>query len=215
MTETANPELAAAIAKTPVAVIADPNECRLQFDPVGKSQFSAPCDVAKAALVKAGVPYTNEAGPSGSAQIRIGDEIIQSFDAAASGAKVAEVRFSNELGEALKAGGYPEKSSLDGVDWRVVGLLTILVLYVTMVYGPIAAMLVELFPTRIRYTAMSLPYHIGNGWFGGFLPITAFAIVAATGNMYAGLMYPIIVAAMTFVLGVLFLPETRGRDIIN
>jgi sugar transport protein len=96
-----------------------------------------------------------------------------------------------------------------------VGLLTILVLCVTMVYGPIAAMLVELFPTRIRYTAMSLPYHIGNGWFGGFLPITAFAIFAATGNIYAGLMYPIIVAAMTFVLGVLFIPETRGRDIVN
>jgi len=215
LTETANPELAAAIARTPVTVIADPNECRLQFDPVGKSKFSAPCDVAKAALVKAGVPYSNEAGPSGSAQIRVGDEIIQSFDAAAPGAKVAEVRFSKELGDALKAGGYPEKSSLDGVDWRVVGLLTILVLYVTMVYGPIAAMLVELFPTRIRYTAMSLPYHIGNGWFGGFLPITAFAIVAATGNIYAGLIYPIVVAAMTFILGVLFLRETRGRDIIN
>ena len=215
MTETANPELAAAIAKTPVTVIADPNECRLQFDPVGKSKFSAPCDVAKAALVKAGVPYSNETGPSGSAQIRVGDEIIHSFDAAAPGAKVAEVRFAKQLGEALKAGGYPEKSSLDGVDWRVVGLLTILVLYVTMVYGPIAAMLVELFPTRIRYTAMSLPYHIGNGWFGGFLPITAFAIVAATGNIYAGLIYPIVVAAMTFILGVLFLRETRGRDIIN
>jgi MFS family permease len=215
LTDTANPELAAAIAKTPVTVIADPNECRLQFDPVGKSKFTTPCDVAKAALVKSGVPYSNEAGPSGSAQIRIGDQVIQSFDAAAPGANVAEARFSQELGEALRAGGYPEKSSLDGVDWRVVGLLTILVLYVTMVYGPIAAMLVELFPTHIRYTAVSLPYHIGNGWFGGFLPITAFAIVAATGNIYAGLMYPIIVAAMTFILGVLFLRETRGRDIIN
>jgi MFS family permease len=215
LTNTANPELAAAIAKTPVTVIADPNDCRLQFDPVGKSQFSSPCDVAKAALVKAGVPYSNEAGPSGSAQIRIGDEAIHSFDAAAPGAEVEGARFATQLSEALKAGGYPEKSSLDGIDWRVVGLLTILVLYVTMVYGPIAAMLVELFPTHIRYTAMSLPYHIGNGWFGGFLPITAFAIVAATGNIYAGLMYPIIVAAMTFILGVLFLRETRGRDIVN
>jgi len=215
LTETANPQLAAAIEKTPVTVIADPDECRLQFDPVGKSKFAAPCDVAKAALVKAGVPYSNEAGPAGSAQIRIGDRIIHSFDAAGPGAEEESVRFTQELGAALKAGGYPEKSSLEGVDWRVVGLLTILVLYVTMVYGPIAAMLVELFPTRIRYTALSLPYHIGNGWFGGFLPITAFAIVAATGNIYAGLMYPIIVAAMTFILGVLFIRETRGRDIIN
>jgi MFS family permease len=215
LTQTANPQLAAAIEKTPVTVIADPNECRLQFDPVGKSKFTAPCDVAKAALVKAGVPYSNEARPAGAAQIRVGDQIIQSYDAAAPDAKAGGARFTKQLSEALKAGGYPEKSSLDGVDWRVVGLLTILVLCVTMVYGPIAAMLVELFPTRIRYTAMSLPYHIGNGWFGGFLPITAFAIFAATGNIYAGLMYPIIVAAMTFVLGVLFIPETRGRDIVN
>ena len=124
-------------------------------------------------------------------------------------------RFDKELAGALKADGYPSKSQIDGVDWTVVGLLTILVLYVTMVYGPIAAILVELFPTRIRYTAMSLPYHIGNGWFGGFLPVTAFAIVAATGNIYAGLMYPIIVSAMTFVLGMLFIRETRGRDIVN
>ena len=215
LAQAANPELAAAIEKTPVTVIADPDECRLQFDPVGKAKFSAPCDVAKAALVKAGVPYSNEAGTSGSAQIKIGGQVIQSYDAAVPAAKAEGPRFAKQLSEALKAEGYPEKSSLDGVDWRVVGLLTILVLYVTMVYGPIAAMLVELFPTRIRYTAASLPYHIGNGWFGGFLPITAFAIVAATGNIYAGLIYPIIVAGMTFVLGVLFLPETRGRNIID
>ena len=215
LTETANPELAAAIAKTPVTVVADPAECRLQFDPVGKSKFTAPCDVAKGALVKAGVPYSNESGPSGAAGIRVGDRVIQSFDASGPDAKSEAVRFDEELAEALKAGGYPAKSSLDGIDWRVVGLLFILVLYVTMVYGPIAATLVELFPTRIRYTAVSLPYHIGNGWFGGFLPITAFAIVAATGNIYAGLMYPVLVAAMTFVLGILFIPETRGRDIVN
>jgi len=215
LTRTANPELAAAIDKTPVTVVADPNECRLQFDPVGKSKFTAPCDVAKAALVKSGVPYSNEPGPAGSAQIKLGGRVIQSFDAAAPNAKVEGDRFDNELAGALKAGGYPAQSSLNGVDWRVVGLLAILVLYVTMVYGPIAAMLVELFPTRIRYTAVSLPYHIGNGWFGGFLPITAFAIVAATGNIYAGLMYPIAVAAMTFILGMLFIRETKGRDIIN
>jgi MFS family permease len=215
LTRAANPELAAAIDRTPVTVVANPDECRLQFDPVGKSKFTAPCDVAKAALVKSGVPYSNEAGPSGAAQIRIGNQVIQSYDAAAPDAKAQGARFTGELAGALKADGYPSKSQIDGVDWKVVGLLTILVIYVTMVYGPIAAMLVELFPTRIRYTAMSLPYHIGNGWFGGFLPITAFAIVAATGNIYAGLMYPIAVAAMTFILGVLFIRETRGRDIIN
>jgi MFS family permease len=215
LTKAANPGLAAAIAKTPVAVVADPDECRLQFDPVGKSKFTAPCDVAKASLVKAGVPYTNEAGPAGAAQIKIGDKVIQSYDAAAPDAKDQGARFSKELADALKAADYPAKSPLEGVDWQVVGLLTFLVLLVTMVYGPIAAMLVELFPTRIRYTAMSLPYHIGNGWFGGFLPITAFAIVAATGNIYAGLMYPIIVAAMTFVIGVLFVRETQGRNIVD
>jgi MFS family permease len=215
LTRTANPELAAAIDKTPVTVIADPNECRLQFDPVGKSQFTTPCDVAKAALVKAGVPYSNAPGTAGSAEIKLGDRVVLSYDAAGPDAKAEGDRFKAELAEALKAGGYPAKSSLDGISWAVVGLLSILVLYVTMVYGPIAAMLVELFPTRIRYTAVSLPYHIGNGWFGGFLPITAFAIVAATGNIYAGLMYPIAVAAMTFILGVLFIRETRGRDIVN
>jgi MFS family permease len=215
LTRSANPELAAAIDRTPVTVIANPDECRLQFDPVGKSKFTAPCDVAKAALVKAGVPYSNEAGAAGSAQIKIGNRVIQSYDALAPDAAAQASRFTKELSDALKADGYPSKSKIDGVNWSVVGLLTILVLYVTMVYGPIAAMLVELFPTRIRYTAMSLPYHIGNGWFGGFLPVTAFAIVAATGNIYAGLMYPIIVAAMTFVLGMLFIRETRGRDIVN
>ncbi|MGO9544460.1 MAG: MFS transporter [Rhodomicrobium sp.] len=215
LTRAANPELAAAIEKTPVTVVANPGECRLQFDPVGKSKFTAPCDVAKAALVKSGVPYSNEAGPAGSAQIKIGSQVIQSYDAAAPDAKAQGERFKQELSGALTKDGYPPKSPLEQVSWRVVGLLTLLVLYVTMVYGPIAAMLVEMFPTRIRYTAMSLPYHIGNGWFGGFLPITAFAIVAATGNIYAGLMYPIIVAAMTFILGVLFLRETRGRDIVN
>ncbi|MGO9170873.1 MAG: MFS transporter [Rhodomicrobium sp.] len=215
LTRAANPGLAAAIDRTPVSVIADPNECRLQFDPVGKSKFTAPCDVAKAALVKAGVPYSNEASPAGSAQIKIGSQVIQSYDAAGADAKAQGARFSKELADALKADGYPAKSPLNGVDWTVVGLLVVLVIYVTMVYGPIAAMLVELFPTRIRYTAMSLPYHIGNGWFGGFLPITAFAIVAATGNLYAGLMYPVIVAAMTFVLGTFFIRETSGRDIVN
>ncbi len=130
-------------------------------------------------------------------------------------AAVIGAHFFSELAAALKADGYPSQSHVDGVDWIVAGMLTILVIYVTIVYGPIAAMPVELFPARIRDTAMPLPYHIGNGWFGGFLPVTAFAIVAATGNIYAGLMYPIIVSAMTLVPGVLFIRETRARNIVN
>jgi MFS family permease len=215
LTRNANPELARAIETNPVRITADPAECRLQFDPVGKAKFTSPCDVAKSSVVRAGVPYINEAGPAGSAQIRVGNTVIQSYDAAGPNAKADGARFTKELNDALRAAGYPAKAALDGINWTVVGLLTLLVIFVTMVYGPIAAMLVEMFPTRIRYTALSLPYHIGNGWFGGFLPITAFAIVAATGNIYAGLFYPIIVAAMTFVIGVLFVRETSGRDINN
>ncbi len=213
LTEYGNPQLARAIESTPVTVVANPDECRLQFNPVGKSKFTAPCDVAKSALVARSIPYRNEVGPSGSAQIKIGSAVIQSYDSAATDATANAARFKAELDAAQKTSGYPAKSSIDGINWPVVGILTILVILVTMVYGPIAAMLVEMFPTRIRYTALSLPYHIGNGWFGGFLPITAFAIVAATGNPYAGLWYPIIVAAMTFVIGVLFVRETNGRDI--
>ncbi|MBT3071772.1 MFS transporter [Rhodomicrobium sp. Az07] len=215
LTHAGNPQLAKAIDTSPVTVVADPDQCRLQFDPVGKSKFTSPCDVAKASLVKAGVPYINETGPAGAAVIKINDTVIQSYDAAGPNAKVEGERFKKELSQALQTAGYPAKSALEGVSWAVVAILVYLVFLVTMVYGPIAAMLVELFPTRIRYTAMSLPYHIGNGWFGGFLPITAFAIVASTGNIYAGLMYPVIVAIMTLVLGVLFLRETKGRDIAN
>jgi MFS family permease len=211
ITETANPELASAVDRAPVIVVADPAECRLQFDPVGKSKFTAPCDVAKTALVKAGVPYSNEVGPSGSATIKIGTLSVASYDAAGADAKAQGEVFKKSLADTLKAAGYPAKSSINGISWPLVGLLTILVIYVTMVYGPIAAMLVEMFPTRFRYSAMSLPYHIGNGWFGGFLPITAFAIVAATGNIYSGLWYPIIVAVATFIIGMFFVKETRGK----
>ncbi len=207
----ANPELVAASAKSPVTVVADPAECRLQFDPVGKSKFTSPCDVAKTALVKKGIPYSNEAGPAGAAQIKVGDKVVSSYDATAADAKVLGETFSKELGDALKAAGYPAKSPIAGVDWRVVGLLSILMIYVTMVYAPIAAMLVEMFPTRFRYSAMSLPYHIGNGWFGGFLPFISVALVASTGNIYSGLWYPVIVAAGCFVIGLLFVGETRGK----
>ena len=209
----ANPELTAASAKSPVTVVADPAECRLQFDPVGKSKFTSPCDVAKSALVKKGIPYINVAGPSGAAQITIGDKSVPSYDATGADAKAKGEAFVKDLGDALKAAGYPAKSPINSVNWQVVGLLWILMIYVTMVYGPIAAMLVEMFPTRIRYSAMSLPYHIGNGWFGGFLPFITVAIVASTGDIYSGLWYPIVVAAATFIIGLLFVAETRGKHL--
>ncbi len=211
ITQAANPELAAASVSSPVTIVADPNECRLQFDPVGKSKFTSPCDIAKTALVKKGIPYLNVAGPSGAAAIKIGDKLVPSYDGTAGDAKAKGEVFVKDLGEALKAAGYPAKSPINGVNWSVVGLLWLLMLYVTMVYGPIAAMLVEMFPTRFRYSAMSLPYHIGNGWFGGFLPFISVAIVASTGDIYSGLWYPITVAAATFVIGALFVSETRGK----
>jgi len=209
--DAANPDLVAASAKSPVTVTANPAECRLQFDPVGKSKFTSPCDVAKTALVKKGIPYENVAGPEGAAQIKVGDKVVPSYDAAAADAKAKGEAFAKDLGDALKAAGYPAKSPIAGVNWTVVGLLTILMIYVTMVYAPIAAMLVEMFPTRFRYSAMSLPYHIGNGWFGGFLPFISVALVASTGNIYSGLWYPVIVAAGTFVIGLFFVAETRGK----
>jgi hypothetical protein len=148
--------------------------------------------------------------------VKFGDKAISFADIAAAQPDATKQPgdFKKALTDAIKAAGYPAKADPAAINKpMVVLILTILVVYVTMVYGPIAAWLVELFPTRIRYTSMSLPYHIGNGWFGGFLPATAFAIVAATGNIYSGLWYPIIVAGMTFVIGTLFLPETKDRDI--
>ena len=307
ITQYANPALFAAQASSPVVVTADPNDCSFQFNPVGTTKFTSACDIAKTALVRAGVPYTNAAGPAGKAEVKVGETVVPSFAsakiagdskakadeiaaalkaagetgiaAAATAAdteiagfltsaglkdtrpnedpakaktlsaliaagmngdayktatdKTAELAkivdgalktggftaaatdaFSGNLSAALKTAGYPAKADPAGVHTgMVILLLTILVIYVTMVYGPIAAMLVEMFPTRIRYTSMSLPYHIGNGWFGGFLPTTAFAIVAATGDIYSGLWYPIIVASMTLVIGTLFIKDTRHVDI--
>jgi MFS family permease len=215
ITHYANPALESAVANAPVVVVADPGRCSFQFNPVGTSKFTTPCDVAKSALVRLGVPYRNEpAAPGTSAQVKVGPTVITSYDATAPDASAKAAAFSKELGDTLKAAGYPPKADPAQIDHgMVILLLTILVIYVTLVYGPIAAMLVELFPTRIRYTSMSLPYHIGNGWFGGFLPPIAFAIVAATGNIYDGLWYPIAIAGMTLVIGVLFLPETKDVDI--
>jgi MFS family permease len=205
LTSAANPALAEAQARAPVAVVADPRTCSVQFDPIGRTTFDkSGCDIAKSALAKAGIPYTNLDTPGdtvvriGATQVPVGDKA--SFDAA--------------LPELLETAGYPTRADPSALDEPlVVAILTVLVLLVTMVYGPIAALLVELFPARIRYSAMSLPYHIGNGWFGGFLPTIAFAMVAATGDIYAGLWYPIGVAVLTLVVGLMFLPETFRRKI--
>jgi MFS family permease len=219
LTHFANPAIESASIHAPVTVVADPNSCSFQFDPVGKKKFVQSCDVAKAALAKAGIPYRNQAAPVGSvAQIRIGDApAIASVEGGVmSGAdfKSATEAFSKALASALKEAGYPTKANPAEINYpMVLVLLVILVLYVTMVYGPIAAWLIELFPARIRYTSMSLPYHIGNGWFGGFLPTVAFALVAFSGDIYYGLRYPIIVALITVVIGALMLPETKGRAV--
>jgi MFS family permease len=218
ITHFANPAIESASARSPVAVVADPAACTFQFDPVGKKKFVQSCDVAKAALAKAGVPYTNETAAVGSvARVRIGTTDVASVEGGQmSGAefKSASEAFSKSLGGSLKAAGYPAKADPAQINYvMVLVLLVILVIYVTMVYGPIAAWLVELFPARIRYTSVSLPYHIGNGWFGGFLPTIAFALVALTGDIYYGLRYPIIVALMSVVIGTLFLPETKDRNI--
>jgi MFS family permease len=218
LTDAANPALAKAEATAPVVVSADPNDCSVQFDPIGKAVFDSSCDIAKSYLAKAGVPYrTAEAAPHSIALIKIGPEALLSFPGHAlpkAELKSKREAFEKSVGAALKAAGYPPKADPAKMDKQmVVGLLALLVLYVTMVYGPIAAMLVEMFPTRIRYTSMSLPYHIANGWFGGFLPFTAFALVAATGDIYFGLWYPVVVAAFTVVIGVLFVKDTRKVDI--
>ncbi|ACL94496.2 MFS transporter [Caulobacter vibrioides] len=214
ITTYANPALAKAEATAPVVVTADTATCAFQFDLIGKAKFNTPCDVAKAYLAKAGVSYSVQAAPAGTpTAVKVGDVTLEGLDSkGATGQAFADARkaWEADLGAQLKAAGYPAKADAALVNKpAVIGLLALLVIYVTMVYGPIAAMLVELFPTRIRYTAMSLPYHIGNGWFGGFLPTTAFAIVAATGDIYSGLWYPVIIAAITAVVGGLFLKDTR------
>jgi hypothetical protein len=216
LTEAANPDLAKAQASAPVTVVADPKECSFQFNPTGTVKFTSSCDIAKQVLASASVNYQNEA-ITGTAKIKIGDQVIESYDAKSltgDALKARDAEFKKAVTAAIKEHGYPAKADPAKMNKpMVVAILTLAVIYVTMVYGPIAAMLVELFPTRIRYTSMSLPYHIGNGWFGGLLPTTAFAIVAQTGNIYNGLWYPIVIAVMTFVVGVLFVRETKDRDI--
>lgn len=215
-----NPALYAAEQHAPVTLIADPADCSLQFDPIGKTQFDRKsCDIAKSFLAKSGVSYSNEAAPAGSAaRLRIGETLIDVPDPRVPSEMMplsdSVETFQNAARAALSTAGYPDKADPAKIDWPVaIAILTLFVIFVTMVYGPIAALLVELFPARIRYTSMSLPYHIGNGWFGGFLPTIAFAIVAATGDIYSGLWYPVIFAGLTVIIGALLLPETRGRRI--
>jgi MFS family permease len=205
ITHFANPKLEAALANAPVTVMADPAECSFQFNPTGVQKFTTGCDTIKAALVGLSVNYTNVTVPAGTtASVKIGDQTI-----AAGTPDLAKT-----IAAAVKTHGYPASADPNDINYTMtIVLLVILVVYVTMVYGPIAAWLVELFPTRIRYSGLSLPYHIGNGWFGGFLPATVFAIVATTGNIYSGLWYPVAVAAASFVIGLIFLPETKDRDI--
>ena len=219
LTGAANPALAHAQTAAPITVAVNQDECSFQFDPVGRNKFdSTSCDIAKAYLAKAGVDYHNSDAVAGQvAQVRIGDTVLTAPDPKAlsgDALKTAITGFQGEMKAAMTEAGYPAKADDARINKvAVVAILWALAMLVTMVYGPIAAMLVELFPSRIRYTSMSLPYHIGNGWFGGFLPTTAFAMVAATGNIYYGLWYPVVIAALTVVIGLLFLPETFRRKI--
>ena len=218
ITRTANPALDQAATSSPVVVVADPAECSLQFDPVGKTQFRSSCDIAKSVLTSSGVSYQNQAAPAGQVTVvRVGATEVKSangqgLDTASLAKLKAEV--GGNIKAALKTAGYPEKA--DPAQVNVVGLfgvLMILVVGATALYGPQAAALVELFPTRIRYTALSLPYHIGTGWVGGFLPASAYAMVAATGDIYYGLWYPVVATTIAIVTTLLFLPETRGKDL--
>ncbi len=218
LTHYGNPAIETASTTNPVVVTADPATCSFQFDPVGKKVFKNSCDIVKSVLTKAGVPYANQAAAAGTvASVKVGPNVVPSFEGGALDAAAFKTQadaFGKQLGDTLKTAGYPAKADPAQVNWpMLLVLLTILVIYVTMVYGPIAAWLVELFPTRIRYTSMSLPYHIGNGWFGGFLPTVSFALVAFSGDIYYGLWYTVIVATMTLIIGTLFLRETKDVDI--
>ncbi len=218
LTTYANPKLQAAIQKSPVTVVAPAGNCNLILNLTGTAKFTTACDLSRTFLANSGVNYDKTESSSVSiATVKVGEKAIAGYDGKAANAKEEKARFEKEVREALNTAGYPAKAdpipAFSSNWWMIVAILTLMVIYVTMVYGPIAAMLVEMFPTRIRYTSMSLPYHIGNGWFGGFMPAIAFSIVAAQGNIYSGLWYPIIIAMMTFIVGALFVKETKDVDI--
>jgi MFS family permease len=218
LTHFANPALEMALKNSPVVVVADPGDCQFQFNPTGTKKFTSSCDIAKAKLVSASVNYRVEnAAPGTIASVKVGDRIINSFDSTGLSKEDATQKMNNfakELSSTIAEAGYPQKANSDEINKPMVFLLVfLLVIYVTMAYGPTAAALVELFPTKIRYSSLSLPYHIGTGWFGGLMPTTAFALVALEGDIYYGLWYPVIIAAITVVFGAIFLPETKNVDI--
>lgn len=218
LTHYANPALEKAMETAPASMSVDPAECTFQFNPTGTAKFTSSCDIAKQVMASNSASYSTIPGAAGTvALVKIGDKEIQGYTSkglSADEAKAKDVAFKKDIREALDAAGYPRTADKDAMNLpMIVALLTLLVFYVTMVYGPIAAYLVELFPTRIRYTSMSLPYHIGNGWFGGLMPTISFALVAQNGNIYYGLWYPIIIATATLVIGSLFLKETKDVDI--
>lgn len=218
LTHFANPALEKAMKEAPATITVDEAECTFQFNPTGTAKFTSSCDIAKQVMASNSASYSSIPGPAGTvATVKIGETVIESYSSKglpADEAKAKDAAFKKAVRDALNAAGYPAKADPAAVNLpAVLALLVVLVIYVTMVYGPIAAMLVEMFPTRIRYTSMSLPYHIGNGWFGGLLPTISFALVAQNGNIYYGLWYPIAIAAMTFVIGMLFVRETKDVDI--
>jgi len=215
LTHYVNPALEHAQQRSPITVIADPSECAFQFNPVGTATFQSSCDVAKSSLSKAGLSYANVSAPTGApAQIKIGPDVIRAYDASGPDANEKAAEFQKVLSDALAQAGYAAKADPAGVNRPMaIVILMLLMICGTMTYGPLAAMFVEMFPTRIRYTSLSLPYHVGIGWFGGFLPAAAFAIVAARGDIYSGLWYPVIIASIAFVVCLLFMKETRGVDI--
>jgi len=219
LTHAANPQLARAVRDAPVTVVAMADECSVQFDPIGRNTYdSSSCDIAKAYLARNGINYTNmDAEPGTIAEVRVGGTVIMAPDPSEHGAQslaAAIDAFRTEVGAELVEAGYPSEADPAQINRPlVIAIIVAIMLMVTAAYAPLAAMLVELFPARVRYTSMSLPYHIGNGWFGGFLPTTAFAMVAATGNIHFGLWYPVVIAGMTAIVGLLFLPETFRRNI--
>ena len=218
LTHYANPALEMALQNSPVVVVADPGDCQFQFNPTGTKKFTSSCDIAKAKLVAASVNYRVENAPQGTiASVKVGNKVINSFDSVGLSKDEAALKmnaFAKELSSTISEAGYPQKANPEEINKPMVFLLVfLLVIYVTMAYGPTAAALVELFPTKIRYSSLSLPYHIGTGWFGGLMPTTAFALVALEGDIYYGLWYPVIIAAVTVIIGGIFLPETKNRDI--
>lgn len=218
LTKAANPALAEAQATSPVTVVADPATCALQFDPVGKASFSSSCDIAKSVLSNAGVSYANDAAPVGTvAQIRVGDHAVSSVDGAgmdAAALKAARADVETRVKAALVAAGYPDKADPARLNFPLTfGILMIFMVAACALYGPQAAALVELFPTRVRYTAMSLPYNIGTGWIGGLLPAASFALVAWSGNIYFGLWYSVFFTVIAVLVSLIWLPETKGRDL--